>query len=141
MEKTSSLRDRVDALLAAHASPGNPLDRNPAAPETGSRIGATLDVEHVDTQIGPYKLRERLGVGGMGVVWAAEQKQPLRRKVALKVIKPGMDSEQVLARFAAEREALTRMDHPNIARVLDAGTTEQGRPYFVMELIRGATNH
>ena len=87
--------------------------------------------------IGPYKLRERLGEGGMGVVWAAEQKQPLRRKVAIKVIKPGMDSSQVIARFEAEREALSLMDHPNIARVLDAGTTEQGRPYFVMELIHG----
>ncbi len=87
--------------------------------------------------IGPYKLRERLGEGGMGVVWAAEQKQPLRRKVALKVIKPGMDSAAIIARFDVEREALALMDHPNIARVYDAGTTEQGRPYFVMELIRG----
>ena len=96
-------------------------------------------VERPGGQIGPYKLRERIGVGGMGVVWAAEQSHPLRRKVAIKVIKPGMDSEQVLARFEAERKALSLMDHPNIARVLDAGTTEQGRPYFVMELIRGVS--
>ncbi len=94
-------------------------------------------LEQPGQMIGPYKLRERLGEGGMGVVWAAEQKQPLRRKVAIKVIKPGMDSSQVIARFEAEREALSLMDHPNIARVLDAGTTEQGRPYFVMELIHG----
>ena len=73
----------------------------------------------------------------MGVVWAAEQKRPLRRKVALKVIKPGMDSKAVIARFEAERQALAAMDHPNIARVLDAGTTEAGRPYFVMELVPG----
>ena len=122
----------------AHESPAHLLDHAAPDLDARSKIEATIDVEQTGTQIGPYKLRERLGVGGMGVVWAAEQKQPLRRRVALKVIKPGMDSEQVLARFATEREALTRMDHPNIARVLDAGTTEQGRPYFVMELIRGA---
>ena len=87
--------------------------------------------------IGPYKLREQIGEGGMGVVWAPSRRQPLRRKVALKVIKPGMDIEQVIARFEAEREALSLMDHPNIARVLDAGTTEHGHPYFVMELICG----
>ena len=80
--------------------------------------------------IGPYKLRERLGEGGMGVVWAAEQKKPLRRRVALKVIKPGMDSVQVVARFEAEREAPSVMDHPNIARVLDAGTTRGGTSLF-----------
>ena len=87
--------------------------------------------------IGPYKLREQLGMGGFGAVWAAEQLEPVRRKVALKIIKPGMDTDAVVARFEAERQALALMEHPNIARVFDAGTTEHGRPYFVMELIRG----
>ncbi|MCS7467634.1 serine/threonine protein kinase, partial [Stieleria sp. ICT_E10.1] len=87
--------------------------------------------------IGPYKIREQIGDGGMGVVFVAEQEKPLRRKVALKVIKPGMDSKAVLARFDAERNALALMNHPNIAKVLDAGTTDRGHPYFVMELIQG----
>src|SRR5688572_13507985 len=86
---------------------------------------------------GPYKLPEQMGGGGMGVVYMAEQLRPVRRMVALKIIKPGMDSGQVIARFEAERQALTMMDHPNIARVLDAGTTDAGRPYFVMELVKG----
>src|SRR6516162_4649469 len=89
------------------------------------------------TVIGPYKLLQQLGEGGMGVVFMAEQTEPVRRRVALKVIKPGLDSAQVLARFEAERQALALMDHPNIARVLDAGATEGGRPYFVMELVHG----
>ena len=80
---------------------------------------------------------EQIGEGGMGVVYVAEQTQPVRRKVALKIIKPGMDTKQVIARFEAERQALAMMDHPNIARVHDAGATESGRPYFVMELVRG----
>ena len=87
--------------------------------------------------IGPYKLKEQIGEGGFGLVFVAEQQEPVKRKVALKVIKPGMDTREVLARFAAERQALALMDHPNIARVLDAGSTETGRPYFVMELVRG----
>src|SRR5262245_47197625 len=86
---------------------------------------------------GPYKLLERVGEGGMGEVWMAEQTKPLQRRVAIKVIKAGMDSRQVLARFEAERQALALMDHPNIARVLDAGTTNVGRSYFVMELVKG----
>ena len=89
------------------------------------------------TVIGPYKLLEQIGEGGMGVVYMAEQTEPVRRKVALKIIKPGMDTRQVIARFEAERQALALMDHPNIAKVLDAGTTEPGRPYFVMELVKG----
>src|SRR5205807_5935241 len=87
--------------------------------------------------IGPYKLLQPIGEGGMGAVFLAEQTQPVQRRVALKVIKPGMDSRQVLARFEAERQALALMDHPNIAKVLDAGATEGGRPYFVMELVKG----
>ena len=103
--------------------------------------GATLDfephTERIGEAIGRYKLLERIGEGGFGVVFMAEQQQPVRRKVAVKVLKPGMDSRQVLARFEAERQALALMDHPNIARVLDAGATNSGRPYFVMELIKG----
>src|SRR5262249_17512678 len=87
--------------------------------------------------IGPYSLLESLGEGGMGQVWLAEQAEPVRRRVALKLIKPGMDSRQVLARFDAEREALARMEHPGIAHILDAGATEEGRPYVVMEHVDG----
>jgi serine/threonine protein kinase len=93
--------------------------------------------EHLGTRIGNYKLLERIGEGGCGVVYMAEQEKPVRRRVALKVIKLGMDTKSVIARFEAERQALAMMDHPNIARVLDAGATELGRPYFVMELVRG----
>src|SRR5438132_6533545 len=87
--------------------------------------------------IGRYKLLQEVGEGGFGVVFMAEQQEPVQRKVALKIIKPGMDTREVLARFEAERQALALMDHPNMARVLDAGTTASGRPYFVMELVRG----
>jgi WD40 repeat protein/serine/threonine protein kinase len=104
-------------------------------------FGATVDVgpsaERVGAIIGRYKLLERIGEGGFGVVYMAEQQHPVRRKVALKVIKPGFDTRQVIARFEAERQALALMDHENIARVLDAGATDSGRPYFVMELVRG----
>ena len=87
--------------------------------------------------IDPYKLIEEIGEGSMGIVFLAEQVQPVRRQVAIKVIKPGMDTRQVIARFEAERQALALMDHTGIVRVLDAGTTDQGRPYFVMEVVRG----
>ena len=93
--------------------------------------------EQPGDSIGPYKLLQQIGEGGMGVVYMAEQTEPVERRVALKIIKPGMDSQQVIARFEAERQALAMMDHPNIAKVLDAGTTESGRPYFVMELVKG----
>src|SRR5262249_9635061 len=89
--------------------------------------------------VGPYKLLEQIGEGGFGVVFLAEQEHPVRRKVALKVLKPGMDSAAVLARFEAERQALALMDHPNIAKVLDAGADDLGRPYFVMELVKGVS--
>src|SRR5262249_5112372 len=101
---------------------------------------ATVDrpvTEGPGTVIGPYKLLEQIGEGGFGVVFMAEQTEPVRRKVALKVLKPGMDTRQVVARFEAERQALAIMDHPNIARVFDGGATLSGRPYFVMELVRG----
>src|SRR5262249_10247564 len=101
----------------------------------------TMDTKFVaegpGARIGPYKLLQQIGEGGMGVVYMAEQEEPVRRKIALKIIKPGMDSAQVLARFEAERQALALMDHQNIARVLDAGTTPMGRPFFVMELVKG----
>src|SRR5262245_1753654 len=87
--------------------------------------------------IGPYKLRQLLGEGGMGSVYLADQSDPVRREVALKIVKTGMDSKQVIARFEAERQALAIMDHPNIAKVFDGGATADGRPYFVMELVRG----
>src|SRR5690606_17903928 len=93
--------------------------------------------ESIGADVGPYKLLEQIGEGGMGSVYVAEQTHPVRRRVALKLIKPGMDTRQVLARFEAERQALALMDHPNIAKVHDAGATESGRPYFVMELVKG----
>jgi len=105
---------------------------------TGSSMNSPdPDDQAVGQSIGPYKLLERLGEGGWGTVYVAEQQKPVRRRVALKVIKLGMDTRQVVARFEAERQALAMMDHPNIAKVLDAGATETGRPYFVMELVRG----
>jgi serine/threonine protein kinase len=128
------LRREVEELLAHHAQIGSFLEAAQPAPP------ATLDeprTERAGTVIGPYKLLQQIGEGGMGTVYMAEQSSPVQRKVALKLIKPGMDSRQVLARFAAERQALALMDHPNIAKVFDAGTTESGRPYFVMELVKG----
>ena len=128
------LRRRVEALLHAHDNPGSFLA------ELAPMPAATPDeplFERAGTVIGPYKLMEQIGEGGMGLVFVAEQQQPVRRKVALKVIKPGMDTRQVVARFEAERQALALMDHPNIAKVLDGGETVSGRPYFVMELVKG----
>ncbi|HEV2971353.1 MAG TPA: serine/threonine-protein kinase [Pirellulales bacterium] len=130
----ADLEQQVGCLLQVHREAGSFL----AAPAPG--LDATLNqplLEKPGAQIGPYKLLQRIGEGGMGVVWMAEQTQPVQRKVALKVIKPGMDSRQIIARFEAERQALAMMDHVNIARVLDAGTTESGLPYFVMELVHG----
>ena len=128
-----ALRERIEALLAAHDASGGVLDAPPPVPTTAP----PPLTEKPGTVIGPYKLLQQIGEGGMGVVYMAEQQEPVRRKVALKIIKPGMDSHQVIARFEAERQALAMMDHQNIARVLDAGTTESGRPYFVMELVHG----
>ncbi len=128
-----ALRRRVHELLASHDASRGPLDKPPVA------LGGTIDAvsERPGTQIGPYKLIEQIGEGGMGTVWMAQQSEPVKRLVAVKLIKAGMDSRQVIARFEAERQALALMDHPNIARVLDAGTTDVGRPYFVMDLVRG----
>ena len=128
------LRARVEALLRSDQEAGSFLLSSP--PELCSAAASFL-VERPGCQIGPYQLLEQIGEGGFGIVFMAEQIAPLRRKVALKVVKPGMDTRQVIARFEAERQALALMDHPNIAHVLDAGATESGRPYFVMELVRG----
>jgi serine/threonine protein kinase len=134
------LRRRVEGLLRGHAESNSLLDR------PGAALLATMDEqisERPGTVIGAYKLLEQIGEGGFGVVFMAEQQHPIRRKVALKVLKPGMDTKQVVVRFEAERQALALMDHPNIAHVFDGGTTREpgcvsaGRPYFVMELVRG----
>jgi serine/threonine protein kinase len=129
------LRQRIERLLSAH-------DEAPQFLESSvTGLAATLQlpksIEQVGAHIGPYKLYQEIGEGGMGIVYMALQGEPVRRKVALKIIKPGMDTREVTARFAAEEQALALMDHPNIARVFDAGTTESGRPYFVMELVNG----
>src|SRR6202163_4382198 len=132
------LRQRVEILLEAHreaGTAGHHANANGPAP--------ALSKEHPCDVIGPYKLLQQIGEGGMGTVYMAEQTQPVQRKVALKLIKPGMDSRQVIARFEAERQALAMMDHVNIARVFDAGETPPAyaggspRPYFVMELVHG----
>jgi serine/threonine protein kinase len=132
------LREHIEGLLRAEQLLGSFLQVSPAAIATGG--SPTINqppTERPGTQIGPYKLLQVIGEGGMGTVYMAEQTEPVQRKVALKVIKAGMDTQQVIARFEAERQALAMMDHVNIARVLDVGTTQSGRPYFVMELVHG----
>src|SRR5438094_66108 len=128
--KDAALLARVQALLRADESGESFLPEQPKA----TLVAIT---EKPGDRIGRYKLLQQIGEGGCGAVYMAEQTEPVRRRVALKVIKLGMDTKQVIARFDAERQALALMDHPNIARVLDAGATETGRPYFVMELVRG----
>jgi serine/threonine protein kinase/tetratricopeptide (TPR) repeat protein len=125
---------RILELLRMHDQPGGILESSPDAGK------ATIDeprAEGPGTVIGPYKLLEQIGEGGFGRVFMADQSEPVRRKVALKILKPGMDTRQVIARFEAERQALALMDHPNIAKVLDGGETTSGRPYFVMDLVKG----
>ena len=148
------LRAELEELLRAHDRPGNLLDQVPqevgavrarleaaqaAEPPLTSAICADDHsmAERPATIIGRYRLMELIGEGGFGLVFVAEQQRPVRRRVALKVLKPGIDTREVFARFEAERQALALMDHPNIARVLDAGATDTGRPYFVMELVHG----
>jgi non-specific serine/threonine protein kinase/serine/threonine-protein kinase len=114
-----------------------PLDGNQPSSSDPELTQASSSNAVTKEQIGPYRLMQLLGEGGMGEVWLAEQTTPVHRQVALKIIKAGMDSAQVVARFEAERQALALMDHPAIARVFDAGTTPLGRPYFVMEYVRG----
>lgn len=123
-----SVQRLVRELLEADSSDGLVIDKELFTSQIELSLGE---------QIGPYKLLQKIGEGGMGVVYMAEQSAPVRRKVALKIIKPGVDSKQILARFAAERQALSMMEHPNIAKVFEAGATESGRPYFVMELVQG----
>jgi WD40 repeat protein/serine/threonine protein kinase len=144
----NELRDRVERLVAAHFQAGSFMESpaevrhspQEADDQRGRSLAATSADAHADrpgTVIGPYKLLEQIGEGGFGVVFMAEQTQPVRRKVALKILKPGMDTRQVVARFEAERQALAIMDHPNIAKVLDGGATTSGRQFFVMDLVKG----
>jgi serine/threonine protein kinase len=141
------LRASVLALFRAHESATNPIDKPVVA---GARLPSS-DFEETElfpaqsgqtchelgTRIGPYKLMEQIGEGGFGLVYVADQQEPVRRRVALKIVKPGMESREVLTRFEAERQAIALMDHPNIARSFDAGVTDSGQLYFVMELVRG----
>ena len=134
-----ALRERIERLLRAQARADRYLSKDGQLPDA-SLLEAESDAkiaEEPGTVIGRYKLLEQIGEGGFGVVYMAEQEEPVRRRVALKIIKPGMDTHQVVARFEAERQALAMMDHPNIAKVLEAGATETGRPYFVMDLVKG----
>jgi serine/threonine protein kinase/Flp pilus assembly protein TadD len=131
----AALRERIDRLLQRHAQADSFLQSSvTAAHAAPAELTAR---EGPGTLIGPYKLLQQIGEGGMGTVFLAEQQDPVKRLVALKLIKPGMDSRQVIGRFEQERQALALMDHPNIATVLDADTTASGRPYFVMELVKG----
>ncbi len=130
-ESPSDEKDLHRALDDTESAAPQPTETQTAPPHSAR------STEGPGTLIGRYKLLQQIGEGGFGVVYMAEQKQPVKRKVALKIIKLGMDTKQVIARFEAERQALAMMDHPNIARVLDAGATDTGRPYFVMELVKG----
>lgn len=129
------LRTQIEALLRAYREAGSFLESPIVDPD--ATLSSRPLTEAPGTRIGRYKLLQLIGEGGFGAVYMAEQEVPVRRKVALKIIKLGMDTKQVIARFEAERQALALMEHPNIARVLDAGATDTGRPYFVMELVRG----
>ena len=134
---------KLEELLGVGECAGKFLEkprarRSRARRESGEAVRFSAPPsEKPGDRIGRYKLLEKIGEGGCGVVYMAEQEEPVRRRVALKIIKLGMDTKQVVARFEAERQALALMDHPNIAKVLDAGATDTGRPYFVMELVRG----
>jgi len=128
-----SLRHKVEELLKEHFANDSLL----AGPALAAGRSEVESQQASAQMLGRYKLLERIGEGGFGEVWMAEQREPVKRRVALKILKPGMDSRQVVARFEAERQALALMDHANIAKIFDAGTTDSGRPYFVMELVRG----
>ncbi len=132
------MRRRVEQQLRAHDATGfmQPVTAVPCGAEFEAQL-TRLKPEEPGERIGPYKLLQQIGEGSFGVVWMAEQLEPVHRRVALKIIKLGMDTREVVARFEQERQALAMMDHPNIAKVLDAGATPAGRPFFVMELVRG----
>src|SRR5882724_4969332 len=130
------LRRKVEALLQGHDQVGDFLENSPHTTFRQGRSEISAGEKPGD-RIGHYKLLQQIGEGGCGVVFMAEQEEPVRRRVVLKIIKPGMDTKSVIAKFEAKRQALALMDHPNIARIFDAGATESGRPYFVMELVRG----
>src|SRR5262252_671736 len=133
-----ALRAHLDVLLEGHFMAKGFLDSVPGQDrQPVTAVIAASTYEQPGDRIGRYKLLQNIGEGGCGVVYMAEQEEPVRRRVALKVIKLGIDTKQVIARFEAERQALALMDHPNIAKVFEAGATETGRPYFVMELVRG----
>src|SRR5437667_3412494 len=131
------LREAVGLGADLTARPPAGVVPPPPSAEVPTAISERLLTEEPGTLIGRYKLLEKVGEGGFGTVYVAEQREPVKRRVALKIIKLGMDTKQVIARFEAERQALALMDHPNIATVLEAGATDTGRPYFVMELVRG----
>ena len=142
VERMLAEQDNVEKLFGKDNAPQLPVTGLSQAlrafPDIRESVQRSFSAkEEAGQQIGPYKLLERIGEGGCGVVYVAEQTQPVRRRVALKLIKPGMDTESVIARFELERQAMALMDHPNIARVLDAGATESGRPYVVMDLVSG----
>ena len=128
-----AMRQEIRRLIRAFQNPDSLFNKG----DTGETMPSLPLSERPGTSVGRYKLLQQIGEGGMGAVFMAEQTEPVRRKVALKIIKLGMDTKSVVARFEAERQALALMDHPNIAKVLDAGATETGRPYFVMELVKG----
>lgn len=138
----SPLRQRIDSMLEAVDEADQYFEKVPnVIPPVEATSAETVEVRPISegpgTVIGEYKLLQQIGEGGFGVVFMAEQEHPVRRKVALKIIKLGMDTKQVVARFEAERQALALMDHPNIAKILGAGSTQSGRPYFCMELVNG----
>ena len=140
VDPTEEQEPQTDANKPSKDREGTAREQEHPPREKELSVNATasfVGMERPGSQIGRYKLLRILGEGGMGMVYLAEQKHPIRRQVALKVIKPGMDSKRVIARFEAERQALALLDHPNIAHVHDAGTTESGRPYFVMEYVKG----
>ena len=133
--------EQLNQLLSIGKGPVEPAPQEPSSSPDLDQAAQTASlnvfIEKPGDKIGRYQLRSVLGEGGMGIVYLAEQEKPIKRHVALKIIKPGMDSKRVMARFESERQALALLDHPNIAHVYDAGTTEAGRPYFVMERVKG----
>src|SRR5262245_10697966 len=124
-----ALRRKVEKLLVIHGQIGNFLEDSPSQLTSNERLIKQVVGEKPGDWVGNFKLLEKIGEGGCGVIYLAEQVEPIRRRVALKIVKPGMDTKAVIARFDAERQALALMDHPNIAKVFDAGATDSGRPY------------